>query len=578
MEDAFNSAGPVVLAVDDDATALALIERDLTQRYGWNYRVVCEPSPRAALAALRTMQDEGTPVAIVLAAQWMSEVEGTELLAEVGRRHPHAKRGLLIEWGAWGDPPTAEAIFQGMAQRHMDYYVMKPLQPCDEQFHRTVVEFLHEWSRAQSPAANEITLVARQWSVRGHELQSLLARNGVPHTFHSSDSDHGRRTLQQAGVETAESPVAIMHDGRVLVDPTSSELVAAFGVNTELQGERHFDLVIVGAGPAGLTAAVYASSEGLRTLVVEREAIGGQAGASSLIRNYLGFSRGISGAELAQRAYQQAWVFGTSFLLMREVAELRPTDGGLELGIEEIGEVTAEAVLLATGVSYRRIGIASLEELVGAGVFYGASIAEARHLEGEHVYVVGGGNSAGQAVMHLSRYASHVTLLVRRATLAETMSQYLRRELEATENVTVRLGTAVIGGGGQHRLERLLLRDESGQEELVEAAGLFLLIGADPHTEWLPEEIERDRGGYLLTGLDLVRDGRVVECWPLERSPHVLETSMPRVFAAGDVRHSSINRVASAVGDGSVVVAQVNRLIGGARRGTGRSRPARSQH
>ena len=584
MEDAFNSAGPVVLAVDDDATALALIERDLTQRYGWDYRVVCERSPLAALAALETMQDEGIPVAVVLAAQGMSEVEGTELLAEVGRLHPHAKRGLLIDWGAWAHPPTAEAIFQGMAQRHMDYYVMKPLQPRDEQFHRTVVEFLHEWSRVrapaanESPAANEIVLVARQWSTRGHELQSLLARNGVPHAFHSSDSERGRRALEEAGAAAAETPVAIMHDGRVLVDPTRPELAAAFGVNTELQGERHFDLVIVGAGPAGLTAAVYASSEGLRTLVVERDAIGGQAGSSSLIRNYLGFSRGVSGAELAQRAYQQAWVFGTRFLLMREVTELRPADGGLELAIEEIGEVTAEAVVLATGVSYRRIGIASLEELVGAGVFYGASIAEARHLEREDVYVVGGGNSAGQAVMHLSRYANHVSLLVRRKTLGDTMSQYLRRELEATENVTIRLGTAVVGGGGRHHLERLLLRDESGHEELVEAAGLFMLIGADPHTGWLPDDIERDRGGYLLTGLDLVRDGRVVECWPLERSPQALETSMPRVFAAGDIRHSSINRVASAVGDGSVVVSQVDRLIGRPQRGADRRPPSRSQH
>ncbi len=578
MEDASNSAGPVVLAVDDDAAALARIERELTQRYGWDYDVVCELSPRAAAAALRTMQDEGARVAIVLAAQWMSEAEGTELLAEVGRLHPHAKRGLLIDWGAWGHQPTAEAIFRGMAQRHMDYYLMKPLQAGDEQFHRTVVEFLHEWSRAQSPAANEITLVARRWSVRGHELRSLLARNGVPHAFLSSDSDAGRRALRELGAEVADAPVAIMHDGRVLVDPTRSELAAAFGVDTELHGERHFDLAVVGAGPAGLTAAVYASSEGLRTLVVEREAIGGQAGSSSLIRNYLGFSRGVSGAELAQRAYQQAWVFGTSFLLMREVTELRPADGGLALGVEGIGEVTADAVLLATGVSYRRIGIPSLEELVGAGVFYGASIAEARHLAGDHVYVVGGGNSAGQAVMHLSHYTKEVTLLARRNTLAETMSQYLREELDATANVQVRLGAEVVGGGGRRRLERLVLRDSpSGDEHEVDAAGLFLLIGGDPHTAWLPNDIERDRGGYLLTGLDLVRGGRVVECWPLERSPQVMETSMPGVFAAGDVRHSSINRVASAVGDGSVVVSQVNRLIG-RRRSPDRSPPSRSQH
>jgi thioredoxin reductase (NADPH) len=578
MEDASNSAGPVVLAVDDDEAALALIERELTQRYGWDYRVLCDSSPHGAVAALRTMQDKGVPVAVVLAAQWMSGMEGTELLAEAGRLHPHAKRGLLIDWGAWGDQPTAEAIFRGMAQRHMDYYLMKPLQACDELFHRTVVEFLHEWSRTQSPAANEITLVARQWSMRGHELRSLLARNGVPHAFHSSDSDEGRKALRKARAEEAEAPVAIMHDGRVLVDPTRSELAAAFGVDTELHGERHFDLAIVGAGPAGLTAAVYASSEGLRTLVVEREAIGGQAGSSSLIRNYLGFSRGVSGAELAQRAYQQAWVFGTSFLLMREVTELRPAHGALELAVEGVGEVTAEAVLLATGVSYRRIGIPSLEELVGAGVFYGASIAEARHLEGEHVYVVGGGNSAGQAVMHLSRYASHVTLLVRRNTLDETMSQYLRDELNATANVDVGLGTEVVGGGGRHRLERLLLRDRSGDERLVDAAGLFLLIGADPHTEWLPDDVERDRGGYLLTGLDLVRDGRLVECWPLERSPQALETSMPRVFAAGDVRHSSISRVASAVGDGSVVISQLNRLNRGPRLAEERSPPSRSQH
>jgi thioredoxin reductase (NADPH) len=578
MEDASNSAGPVVLAVDDDEAALALIERELTQRYGWDYRVVCDSSPQAAVAALRTMQDEGIGVAIVLAAQWMSGMEGTELLAEAGRLHPHAKRGLLIDWGAWGDEPTAEAIFRGMAQRHMDYYLMKPLQPCDELFHRTVVEFLHEWSRAQSPAANEITLVARQWSLRGHELRSLLARNGVPHAFHSSDSEKGRRALRKADAADAEAPVAIMHDGRVLVDPSRSELAAAFGVNTELHGDQHFDLAIVGAGPAGLTAAVYASSEGLRTLVVEREAIGGQAGSSSLIRNYLGFSRGVSGAELAQRAYQQAWVFGTSFLLMREVTELRPADGVLELAVEGVGEVTTDAVLLATGVSYRRIGIPSLEELVGAGVFYGASIAEARHLEGEHVYVVGGGNSAGQAVMHLSRYANHVTLLVRRNTLDETMSQYLRHELKATANVDVELGTQVVGGGGRHHLERLLLRDRSGDERLVEAAGLFLLIGAVPHTEWLPDDVERDRGGYLLTGLDLVRDGRLVECWPLERSPQALETSMPRVFAAGDVRHSSVSRVASAVGDGSVVISQLNRLNRGPRLIEERSPPSRSQH
>ncbi len=579
MAEAPQPAGPVVLAVDDDEAALARIEHELTHRYGWHYRVICEPSPRSALEALRGLRVDREQVAIVLAAQWMAEMEGTDLLAETGNLHPHAKRGLLIEWGAWGHQATAEAIFGAMARRQMDYYLMKPLQVSDEQFHRTIAEFLQEWARAQAPGASEITLVARQWSQRGHELRSLLARNGVPHIFLSADSEEGRLMVRDSGVEATDDPVAIMHDGRVLIDPTRSELAAAFGVSTELRGERHFDLAVIGAGPAGLTAAVYGSSEGLRTLVVEREAIGGQAGSSSLIRNYLGFSRGVSGAELAQRAYQQAWVFGTTFLLMREVAELEAENGGLRLRIPQIGDVTADAVVLATGVSYRRIGIPSLEELVGAGVFYGASIAEAHHLAGEHVYVVGGGNSAGQAVMHLSRYARSVTLVVRRDTLAETMSQYLRGELAAAANVDVRVGTEVIGGGGERRLERLLLLDKaSGERHGVDAAGLFLLIGGRPHTEWLPAEIERDRGGYLLTGPDLVRNGQVVECWGLDRSPRVLETSMPRVFAAGDVRHGSISRVASAVGDGSVVISQIQRLIGEPHARADRGLPLRSQH
>jgi thioredoxin reductase (NADPH) len=423
MEGVPQAAGPIVLAVDDDAGALARIERELTRRYGWHYRVLCETSPRSALAALRRMRADGDEVAIILAAQWMDQMQGVRLLADAGELHPHAKRGLLIEWGAWGHRPTADAIFGAMARRQMDYYVMKPVQEPDELFHRIVAEFLHEWSRARSSAATEITLIARRWSQRGHELRSLLARNGIPHVFLSSDSPDGRRALGDFGVEGTEVPVAIMHDGRVLINPTSPELAAAFGVNTELDGDREFDVAVIGAGPAGLTAAVYASSEGLRTLVVEREAIGGQAGTSALIRNYPGFSRGVSGAELAQRAYQQAWVFGTTFLLMREVVELRNQDGTLTLSVPEIGEIRAHAVVLATGVSYRRIGIPALEELIGAGVYYGASISEARGLVGEHVYVVGAANSAGQAAMHLSRYARRVTLVARRATIAETMSR-----------------------------------------------------------------------------------------------------------------------------------------------------------
>ena len=550
----------VVFAVDNDEQSLERIRRELTSRYGRDYCVVCEGSAGSALRALEAMRRRGKAVALVLAAQWMDEIRGVDLLAKVGELHPLAKRALLIDWGGWGDRPTAEAIFAGVAQRHMDYYVMRPQRPPDEQFHRTVSEFLQEWSRTRSqPSAGEVVLVAHRPSRRGYELRELLTRNGIPHVFHTSDSAEGRRILRDCGAPDDDLPVALMHNGRTLVDPSSTDLVAAFGVDTEIGSDRAFDVIVVGAGPAGLTAAVYASSEGLKTLVVERQAIGGQAASSSLIRNYPGFSRGVTGAELAQRTYQQAWVFGTQFLLLREVAELRAEGDRFAIDVGGVGEVTARAVVLAMGVSYRRSGIPSLEDLTGAGVFYGTAISEASWLEGEHVYVVGGGNSAGQAVMHLSRYAERVTLLVRRAALHQTMSRYLRAELDATENVDVRVRTEVANGGGGGRLEWLDLRDNvTGEVQRVEAAGLFLMLGAVPHTDWLPEKIERDRGGYVLTGLDLVRDGQVVECWPLMRSPRILETSLPGVFAAGDVRHGSISRVASAVGDGSVVISQIH--------------------
>jgi len=560
MEGASVAARSVVLAVDDDEQSLKRVQRELTSRYGADYHVVCGGSADSALRVLEEMGRRGQAVALVLAAQWMNGIRGVDLLAKVGELHPLAKRALLIDWGGWGHRPTAEAIFAGIAQRHIDYYIMRPQRPPDEQFHRTVSEFLQEWARTRSqPSAGEVVLVARRPSRRGHELRELLTRNGIPHVFRTSDSAEGRRILRDCGVAGSDLPVALMHDGRTLVDPSSTDLVAAFGVETEIGPNRAFDVIVVGAGPAGLTAAVYASSEGLSTLVVERLAIGGQAASSSLIRNYLGFSRGVSGAELAQRAYQQAWVFGTRFLLMREAAELRAEGDGFVIDVAGVGEVTAGAVVLAMGVSYRRIGIPSLENLTGSGVFYGTTTSEASWLEGEHVYVVGGGNSAGQAVMHLSRYAERVTLLVRRAALHETMSQYLRAELDATENVDVRLGTEVANGGGDDRLDWLDLRDNAtGEVQRVDAAGLFLMIGAVPHTDWLPENVERDRGGYLLTGLDLVRDGQIVDCWPLARSPRILETSLPGVFAAGDVHHGSISRVASAVGDGSVVISQIH--------------------
>ena len=556
---------PVLMAVDDDPEALRQIEAALS-RYGGDYAVHSYGTADQSLEAVRDLTDRGIEIAVVLAAQKLAGMGGGNLLYEVGEIQPLAKRGLLIPWGGWGDRDTAAVIHAGMARDDFDYYVMKPTAEPDEQFHRTISEFLQEWSRAGTTDARELTLVAQRWSERGHDLRNLLARNGVPFVFHDSASEAGQGLLKEHGAE-AESPLAVVRNpipGRrsVLIDPSFAELADAFGVDTTLGDEDDFDLVVVGAGPAGLTAAVSASSEGLRTLVVEREAIGGQAGSSSLIRNYLGFSRGVSGAELAQRAYQQAWVFGTRFLLMREAAELVCSADPLRVVIDEVGSVTAGALVIATGVSYRRLGIAALDELVGSGVFYGAATAESRGLEDEHVFVVGGGNSAGQAAMHLCRYARQVTLLVRGSDLSATMSSYLRDTIEVTSNVDVRLATEVVGGGGSPRLEHLVLRDcSSGDTEEVEAAGLFVLIGAHPHTDWMPAGIRRDERGYLLPGRDLLEDTDASRDWPLERGPLDFETSIPRVFAVGDVRANSIKRVASAVGEGSVLVSQLHRLL-----------------
>jgi thioredoxin reductase (NADPH) len=556
------SQTPALFVVDDDSEALERIAAELNRRYASDYRVVMESSAVAALDRLRRMRDAGEEIAILLCDQWMPEMQGVRVLDEADNFYPLAKRILLIEWGDWADPETAEVIHSGMAKDQMDYYAPKPVRTPDEGFHRLVAELLHEWSRVRAPSESEITLVADQWSRRTTELLGLLVRSGVPHSFHTRTSPEGKRLLEEAGELDSNCPVAIRRDGKLLVDPSPAELVGAFGLHTGVIGSREFDLIVIGAGPAGLTAAVYASSEGLRTLVIERGTIGGQAGASSLIRNYLGFSRGISGWELAQRAYIQAWVFGTRFMVTREASGISADGDLLWVQITGKEDVGARAVVLATGVSYRRIGIPALEELSGAGVYYGASLSEVRGVRGGHVYVIGGGNSAGQAALHLSRYCRRVTMLVRSSTLDLNMSRYLCDGIEAVDNIDVRLETEVVDGGGDRRLEHIALRHRpSGAEERVEAAGLFVMIGATADTEWLPAGIERDPRGYVLTDDDLVRDGRVVESWPLERAPMIMETSMPRVFAAGDVRHTSTKRVASAVGEGSVVVEQLHQLL-----------------
>jgi thioredoxin reductase (NADPH) len=561
---------PVIFAVDAGAESFLRIEYGLRRRYGVEYQVICETSAMWGMKRLKDLKAAGAEVALILADQWMPDIEGAEFLARAGRLFPTAKRAVLVEWG---DRTTQEPVLRAMSLGHIDYYVNKPERPGDEYFHKMVAEFLYDWAKAHRPVFAEIRVVGERWSARSHELRDVLSRNGILHEFHAAETEAGQQLLARLGKRSVKFPVAILYDGQVLEDPSNADLADAFGVNRPL-GRRRFDLVIVGAGPAGLAAAVYGASEGLSTLIVEGEAIGGQAGTSSLIRNYLGFPWGVGGAELAKRATEQAWWFGAVFRFMRNVAALRSEGRELTLTLSDGTEVAGRAVVLATGASYRRLGVPSLEGLVGAGVFYGAAVTEAKAVTGQEVYVVGGANSAGQAALHLAEYASRVTLVVRGRSLSTSMSEYLIREIEAAQNIYVLFRTRVIDGGGEGRLEHLVLKDlESERTETVPAAALFVLIGAEPRTGWLPKEIVRDQQGYVVTGPDLLRDGRPPWGWPLGRPPLPMETSMPGVFAAGDVRYGSVKRVASAVGAGANAVQSVHEHFVKAKLGLDRPGP-----
>jgi thioredoxin reductase (NADPH) len=541
---------PVLLVVDDEVGSLRALTGELESRYGAHYRLVACASAGDAMERLAELRADGTAVPLVLADQWMPGTTGVELLTRVRDLHPATRRGLLV---SWGDRSAVAAILQAAALGQIEFYLQKPAWLPDEGFHRAVTESLEEWWRQRGGRYEAITVIGAERSARSHEIRDVLARNSVPFGFHSNDSDEGRAALDRLGLGHVRGPVVAVYV--VLVDPTNVEVAEALGVDVR-PTERTYDVVIVGGGPAGLAGAVAAASEGLRTAVLEREAFGGQAGTSSLIRNYPGFPRGVSGAELASRAYEQAWTFGTRFIYGNPATVL--ADGGdmHVVGLTDGSEVRSRAVVIATGVSYRRLPVPQLESLIGAGVFYGAATVQAEAMTDKHAFVVGGGNSAGQAALHLSRYAKQVSILVRSTSLAASMSEYLIRHIEHAPNVHVRYGVEVVGGGGDGGLEHLRLRDRaSGGTESVAAAGLFVLIGASPFTTWLPGSVGRDRWGFVLTGPDIDRR------WPLRRAPFLLETSLPGVFAAGDVRHGSVKRVASAVGEGSICTRLVHEYL-----------------
>ena len=546
---------PLLVAIDEDQFLLADVERELSARYAADYRICCLGTVDEGLAMLSRLADAGDDVALVLAGD---ESSGLDVLGAVRPLFPHAQRALLIGWSRLGDPSTGDAIFEAVARGRVDQYLVRPAPPPDEEFHHSVSAFLLLWAEAKRRAPHTIDVVGETWSGRAYELRDVLGRCAMPHRFHLAGSAEGRAILAGTGPDR-RLPMLVMPDGRVMEDPTDSDIARSSGRTIDPSGER-FDLVIVGCGPAGLSGGVYGASEGLSTLVIDSGAIGGQATTSSSIRNYLGFPRGLSGADLARRAFQQAWVFGARYAFMQEVTTLARERDGIVLTLDTGGVVVAGAVVLAMGASYRLLGVESLEALRGAGVFYGAAMSEAPLVSGEEVFIVGGANSAGQAAIHLARYAKRVTLVVRAASLTAGMSHYLVHQIEETPNIDVRTGTEVVDGNGDGWLEHLVLRDRAtGERETVSAYGLFLMIGAQPHSAWLPPTVARDEAGFVLTGADLSDEA----LRSFGRPALPLETSLPGVLAVGDVRHGSVKRVASAVGEGSIAIQQVHRLLAG---------------
>jgi thioredoxin reductase (NADPH) len=484
----------------------------------------------------------------------MPEMAGVDLLARVRDLDPRARRALLV---AWGDREAAPTIVQGCAFGKLENYVTKPWSPAEVHLYPVVNEFLAEWTQTNRPEMELVRVIGERPSPRTHALVELLSRLGVPHGFYSAGSAEATKLAAEMGVDISRLPVLILLDGRALVDPSVAEVSAALA-ESDLE-EQSCDLAIVGGGPAGLAAAVYSASEGVRTVVIEREVVGGQAGTSSLIRNYLGFPRGISGAELARRAYEQAWLFGAKYALAREVDGLTARGDRRIVTFADGREISCRAVLVATGMSYRRLGVPSLERFDGAGVFYTVA-PDTRVMQGHDAFVVGGGNSAGQAVVYLAKNARHVTLLLRGDSLEVQMSDYLVQEIRRAPNVEVRFQTEAVGGEGTVQLERLTLRHRAGGEtETVPAESLFVLVGAAPRTEWLSGVVARNGHGFILTGDDL--DAGALLGWPLSRRPLRHETSVPGVFAAGDVRLGSVKRVASAVGEGAVAVQEIEQYL-----------------
>ncbi|RZU75360.1 thioredoxin reductase (NADPH) [Micromonospora kangleipakensis] len=548
-------ANPAILTVDDDPVVSRAVARDVRRRYGDRYRVVRANSGPEALDALREIKLRGEQVALLLADHRMPEMTGIEFLEAAMDIFPAARRVLLT---AYAD---TDAAIDAINVVDLDHYLLKPWHPPEEKLYPVLDNLLDAWAASPDAVLAELRVVGHRWSAPSFKVRDFLARNLVPYRWLLVDEPEGARLLDAAGATEADLPLVVTAEGKAMVAPSQTELAALAGL-TVVPAADFYDLVVVGGGPAGLGSAVYGASEGLRTVLVERRATGGQAGQSSRIENYLGFPDGVSGAQLTDRARRQATKFGAELLSTREVVGLSAAGSARLLRFDDGSEIAAHTVVLATGVSYRVLDAPGLSDFTGRGVFYGSTATEAPSCVDQDVYIVGGANSAGQAAVHFSRYASRVHLLIRGADLTASMSRYLIDQLERIDRITVHPHTTVVGGAGADHLRELTLCDaRTGRTRTVPTSWLFIFIGAEPRTDWLDGLVVRDPRGFIVTGPDLLVDGRRPAGWPLSRDPYHLESSLPGVFAAGDVRAQSVKRVASAVGEGAMAVSLVHRYL-----------------
>jgi thioredoxin reductase (NADPH) len=548
---------PVIWTVDDDPDVLRAVERDLRRQYGDRYKVISADSGSSALEGVKQLKLRNEMVALFLVDQRMPRMSGVEFLEQAIEFYPEAKRALLT---AYAD---TDAAIRAINSVHIDHYLMKPWDPPEERLYGVVDDLLDDWQASYHPVFEGVRVIGNRWSARSNEIRDFLGRNFVPHQWLNVETDEtAKQLLKTKDVAAAALPAVVLADGSVLGNPTITEIARKLGLKTKAEFP-FYDLVVVGAGPAGLAAAVYGAADGLKTLLVEREAPGGQAGRSSRIENYLGFPVGLSGGDLARRAIAQARRFGVEILAPQEVKKVRIEGPSRVLTLEDGVEVGCRALLIATGIAFRSLDVPGLEKLNGAGVFYYAPMSEAFSYRDGDIYIVGGANSAGQAAMYFSKFARQVTMLVRGQSLSDSMSQYLEKQLAATKNVAVRYNSNVVEVEGTDRCEKITILDtKTCVRETVPASALLIYAGAIPRTEWLAGVVERDAQGYLIAGVHLMRDGKRPAGWTADRDPFYLETSVPGIFVAGDVRHRSAKGVTSGVGEGAMAVKLVHEYLG----------------